>query len=177
MLEGFRPGVMDRLGLGYRDLEKVNPGIVYCSVSGYGQDGPYVKKAGHDINYLSIAGVIGFTGTMEGVPVVPGVQIADIGGGGMLAAFCILAALLAREKTGEGQYVDVAMMDGALSWLSMHAGKYFADGVAPGPGETMLNGGFPVTIYTGQKTGVTCHWVRWSRNFGQRFAGPWGGKN
>lgn len=143
ILEGFRPGVMDRLGLGYRDLEKINPGIIYCSISGYGQEGPFANKAGHDINYLALAGILSITGTREEVPAIPGVQIADIGGGAMLAAFCILAALFARERSGEGQYIDVAMMDGALSWLSMYAGKYFADGIDPGMGKTMLNGGIP----------------------------------
>lgn len=153
LLEGFRPGVMDKLGLGYSDLEKVNPGLVYCSISGYGQEGPARQKAGHDINYLALAGVLGFTGTRDGVLAVPGVQIADIGGGAMLAAFSILAALLAREKTGVGQYIDVAMMDGVISWLSMFAGKYFADGVNPGPGETMLNGGIPCYNLYGTKDG------------------------
>jgi len=140
VLEGFRPGVMDKLKLGYDDLRNINPKIIYCSISGYGQDGPYAQRAGHDVNYLSIAGIMGITGTKDGCPVIPGVQIADIGGGGLLAAFCILAAVVSREKTGRGQYIDVAMMDGAFSWLSIHAGKYFADGVIPVPAGERLNG-------------------------------------
>jgi len=140
VLEGFRPGVMDKLELGYKDLQRFNPKIIYCSISGYGQDGPYAHRAGHDLNYLSIAGIMSITGTKDGRPVIPGVQIADIGGGAMLAAFCILAAVVSRSKTGKGQYIDVSMMDGAFSWLSLHAGKYFADGMIPSPSGELLNG-------------------------------------
>ena len=142
VLEGFRPGVMEKLDLGYNDLAKINPGIIVCSISGYGQDGPFVEKAGHDLNYLSIAGITGFSGTRNGTPVISGVQIADIGGGGMLAAYCILAAIIAREKTGKGQYIDVAMMDGALAWMCMYAGKYFADGKTTRPSSELLTGQF-----------------------------------
>jgi crotonobetainyl-CoA:carnitine CoA-transferase CaiB-like acyl-CoA transferase len=140
VLESFRPGVMDKLGLGYETLRKINPQIIFCSISGYGQDGPFVEKAGHDISYLSIAGITGFTGTKDGRPVLPGIQIADIGGGGMLAAYSILAAVIARQKIGKGQYIDISMMDGAMSWLSMIAGKYFADGIGPKPAAEMFNG-------------------------------------
>jgi len=142
VLEGFRPGVMNKLKIGFKYLEKVNPRIIVCSISGYGQDGPYVNRAGHDVNYLSIAGVMGFTGTKEGKPVIPGVQIADIGGGGMLAAYCILAAIISREKTGKGQYIDISMMDGAMAWLSLYSGKYFVDGKNPKPSSERLTGQF-----------------------------------
>jgi len=140
VLEGFRPGVMEKLKLGYTDLKSINPKIIYCSISGYGQNGPYAQRAGHDLNYLSIAGVMSITGTRDGRPIIPGVQIADIGGGGLLAAFCILAAVVSRAKTGRGQSIDVSMMDGAFSWLSMHAGKYFADAILPGPSSELLSG-------------------------------------
>jgi len=140
VLEGFRPGVMDKMGIGYKVLEETNPNIVVCSISGYGQDGPYATRAGHDLNYLSIGGVTGFTGTKDGKPIILGVQIADIGGGGMLAAFCILAALIAREKMGRGQYIDVSMMDGVLPWVSLYLGKYFADGKNPRPSSEQLTG-------------------------------------
>jgi len=96
LLEGYRPGVMKKLGLGYSDLEEVNPRLVYCSISGYGQGGPLEHRAGHDINYLALAGILGFTGTREGVPSIPGVQVADVGGGAMPAVVSILAALMAR---------------------------------------------------------------------------------
>ena len=133
---------MDKMGIGFNDLIKVNPRIVVCSISGYGQNGPYAKKAGHDLNYLSIAGITGFTGTKEGKPIIPGVQIADIGGGGMLAAYCILAAIINRVKTGKGQYIDISMTDGALAWLCMYAGKYFVDGKSPKSSSELLTGQF-----------------------------------
>lgn len=142
VLEGFRPGVIDKLGIGYKDLEKINPMIVVCSISGYGQDGPYVNKAGHDMNYLSIAGITGVTGTRDGKPILPGIQIADVGGGGMLAAYCILAAIIGRDRIGKGQYIDVSMMDGVMAWLCMYAGKYFFDGKTPRPSRELLTGQF-----------------------------------
>ncbi len=142
-VEGFRPGVMARLGLSYEDVSKVNPAIVYCSISGYGQDGPYEQKAGHDINYVGYAGVLGFTGTKDGIPVVPAVQIGDLGGGGLLPAVGILAALHRASSTGKGDYLDIAMMDGVVSWLSIHAAKYFGGGGEPTWGSEVLNGSAP----------------------------------
>ena len=142
VVEGFRPGVMDKLGIGYKSLKEVNSGIIVCSISGYGQDGPFAQKAGHDWNYISIAGISGFTGTKEGKPIMPGVQIGDIGGGALQAAFCILAAIISREKTGRGQHIDIAMMDGALAWTGLYAGKYFVDGESPVPSREMLTGQF-----------------------------------
>jgi crotonobetainyl-CoA:carnitine CoA-transferase CaiB-like acyl-CoA transferase len=143
ILEGFRPGVVDRLGVGYDAVRKVNPEIIYCSISGFGQDGPYRDKVGHDINYIGIGGILGITGQRDGPPIIPGSQIADIGGGGMMAAIGILMALVHRQKTGKGQYIDVSMLDGVVSWLSMFASKYFVDGEIPEPGGMMLNGRFP----------------------------------
>jgi crotonobetainyl-CoA:carnitine CoA-transferase CaiB-like acyl-CoA transferase len=140
LLEGFRPGVMDRLGVGYQDLKKINPRIIFCSLSGYGQDGPYRERSGHDINYIGLAGILDVMGTKQGPPIIPGVQIADIGGGGMMAAIAILAAIVHREKTGEGQYLDVSMLDSVISWLSIHAGKYFMDKELPKRGEMPLSG-------------------------------------
>ena len=141
VLESFRPGVMDRLGISYENLKSVNPKIILCSISGYGQDGPYAKKAGHDVNYLSIAGILGFNGTKDGKPIIPGVQVADIGGG-LLSAFCIVAALLARERNAIGQHIDVSMMDGVFSWLCTHAEKYYFDRKLPRPSNEMLSGQF-----------------------------------
>lgn len=142
VLEGFRPGVARKLGVDYEALAEANPRIVYCSISGYGQDGPYAGQPGHDINYLGYAGVLGMTGNAGGPPVVPGVQIADIGGGALTAAAGILLALLARERTGRGQFVDVAMLDGVISWLPTLAGGYFAGGEVPARGKTWLTGGY-----------------------------------
>src|SRR6266581_4084174 len=114
VLEGSRPGA------DYATLRALNPRLVYCSISGYGQDGPYRDRVGHDVNYLGFAGVIGLTGTAGGPPVIPGVQIADIGGGTLMAAVGILAAVIARDRTGRGQHVDIAMCDGAFAWNVYH---------------------------------------------------------
>ncbi len=142
ILEGFRPGVMDNLGLGYDALKAINKRIIYCALTGYGQDGPYKNVAGHDINYLAIAGVLGMQGIKNGRPMLAGIQIADLAGGALMALSGILLALLARQKTGEGQFVDIAMLDGAVSLLAQHAGNYFGDGREPRRGELNLNGGY-----------------------------------
>ncbi|MGN6373486.1 MAG: CaiB/BaiF CoA transferase family protein [Solirubrobacteraceae bacterium] len=146
VLESFRPGVLDRLGVGYERMREVNPGIVYCAISGYGQSGPKRDAPGHDMNYLGLIGLLGLTGEADGPPVQAAGQIADIGGGSLMAAFGILAALRERDGSpgnpgsGEGQLVDVSMADGALSWLAMVAGAYLADGAAPRRGEQQLAG-------------------------------------
>jgi alpha-methylacyl-CoA racemase len=140
LLESFRPGVMDRLGVGYETLREINPGLVYCAITGYGQDGPLRDRAGHDMNYLGRVGLLGLTGEADGPPVQAAAQIADIGGGALTAAFGILAALRARDRTGEGQFVDSSMADGALSWLAMVAARAFAEGAAPRRGGLELAG-------------------------------------
>jgi crotonobetainyl-CoA:carnitine CoA-transferase CaiB-like acyl-CoA transferase len=143
LIEQFRPGVMDRLGVGYEDLKKINPRILYCSLTGYGQSGPYRDLAGHDLNYIGLAGVLGLTGQKGGPPVIPGVQIADLVGGGLYAVIGILSALMARQKTGRGQYIDISMFDGVVSLLPDSAALYFAEGKAPRAGERRLGGGLP----------------------------------
>jgi crotonobetainyl-CoA:carnitine CoA-transferase CaiB-like acyl-CoA transferase len=140
LVEGNRPGVMDRLGVGYERLAQENPGLVYCAITGYGQDGPYRDRSGHDMNYLGLVGLLGLTGEKDGPPVQAAGQIADLGGGGLMAAFAILAALRERDRSGHGQLVDVSMADGALSWLALVAGRYFADGLVPKRGELELAG-------------------------------------
>jgi alpha-methylacyl-CoA racemase len=140
LLESFRPGVMDRLGVGYEALRAVNPRLVYCAITGYGQDGPLRDRAGHDMNYLGRVGLLGLTGDADGPPVQAAGQIADIGGGALTAAFGILAALRERDRTGLGQLVDASMADGALSWLAMVAARAFAEGRAPRRGEVELAG-------------------------------------
>ena len=117
LLEGFRPGVVDRLGVGYETVQKVNPKIIYCSITGYGQDGPFRERAGHDVNYLSYAGVLDLIGEADRPPSIPGVPIADIAGGSMNAAIGILLALFARQNTGKGQYIDISMTDGMVAFL------------------------------------------------------------
>jgi crotonobetainyl-CoA:carnitine CoA-transferase CaiB-like acyl-CoA transferase len=158
VLESFRPGVLDRLGVGYERMRAENPGIVYCAISGYGQDGPKRDASGHDMNYLGLVGLLGLTGERGGEPVQAAGQIADIGGGALMAAFGILAALRERDGaapqpaaggklacagqhgSGEGQLVDVSMADGSLSWLAMVAATYFADGNVPRRGDLPLAG-------------------------------------
>ncbi len=128
LLESFRPGVLDRLGVGYEVLREENPGLVYCAISGYGQNGPNRDRSGHDMNYLGLNGVLGLTGEEGGPPVQSGAQIADLGGGALMAAFGVMAALHERRTSGEGQFVDISMTDGSMAWLGMLAGKFFADG-------------------------------------------------
>jgi alpha-methylacyl-CoA racemase len=142
VLEGYRPGVLDRLGCGYEALREANPRLVYCAITGYGQTGPNTQRAGHDMNYLGLTGLLGMTGEPGGRPIQSAGQIADLGGGGLMAAFGVLAALRERERSDEGQLVDVSMTDGALSWLAMVAAAYLRDGRVPGRGDGQLNGGF-----------------------------------
>ncbi len=143
ILEGFRPGVTERLGIDYATMAKINPRLVYCSISGYGQDGPYRNKVGHDINYLGYAGVLGVSGPPDGPPVSAGVQIADIGGGAQMAVIGMLAALLARDHTGRGQFVDVSMMDGAVTWNVFHILMQLVSGQQPQRSMTRLTGHHP----------------------------------
>ncbi len=119
VIEGFRPGVVQRLGVDYDTVAQVNPRIVYCSITGYGQTGPYADRAGHDVNYLSVSGILELIGDPDEPPAIPGVQLADIAGGGMNAAIGILLALTARNQTGKGQYIDISMTDGLLGFLSI----------------------------------------------------------
>jgi crotonobetainyl-CoA:carnitine CoA-transferase CaiB-like acyl-CoA transferase len=140
VLESFRPGVLDRLGVGYEAMRAANPRIVYCAITGYGQDGPLRDRAGHDMNYLGLVGLLALSGARDGPPVQAAGQIADLGGGALMAAFGILAALREAERTGEGQVVDVAMTDGALAWLAMVAARHFAAGQTPSRGDLELAG-------------------------------------
>ena len=143
VVEGFRPGVMGRLGAGYEKVRSINPRAVYCSVSGYGQDGPYSQMAGHDINYISFAGALGLIGPQNGRPAIPLNLIADYAGGGLCGAVGILAALMAREKTGKGQYVDIAMSEGVLYMLSGLVSDVLSRGILAERGGNRLNGGAP----------------------------------
>jgi alpha-methylacyl-CoA racemase len=142
LLESFRPGVMDRLGVGYARLRTENPRLVYCAITGYGQDGPLRDRAGHDINYLALGGLLGLTGASGGAPIQAAGQIADVGGGGLMAAVGILMALRERERSGEGQLVDCSMFDGALSWLALVAAELLRTGDEPRRGELPLAGRF-----------------------------------
>ncbi|MCB1165849.1 MAG: CoA transferase [Leptospiraceae bacterium] len=143
LLEGFRPGTLEEMGIGYSQLKARFPRLIYCAISGYGATGPSRDRAGHDGNYIAESGLLHLTGSAEGPPVLPGVQIADTAGGSLLALSGILAALFARERTGKGQFVDTGMMDGAFSLLSIHAGELSASGELPGRGKMDLSGGLP----------------------------------
>jgi alpha-methylacyl-CoA racemase len=141
LVESFRPGVLERLGVGFEVLRQANPALVYCPITGYGQDGPNRDRAGHDMNYLGLNGVLGLTGEAGGAPIQSGAQIADLGGGGLMAAIGILAALQEARRSGQGQMVDISMTDGSLAWLVMEAGRYFGSGEVPQRGNIMLSGG------------------------------------
>ncbi|WP_375765997.1 CoA transferase [Archangium gephyra] len=145
LVESFRPGVMDKLGLGWSVLHAENPRLVYCAISGYGQTGPDRLKAGHDLNYAARAGVLGYGGEADGAPAFPGVQLGDIGGGSLFALVGILAALHERERTGQGRFVDVSMTDGSTAFLHMHLAARLFMGEQGQPlrrGRETLNGGF-----------------------------------
>jgi crotonobetainyl-CoA:carnitine CoA-transferase CaiB-like acyl-CoA transferase len=141
VVEEFRPGVAKRLGIDYDTLRQRNPRLIYCAVTGYGQYGPYKDLAGHDINYIAMAGCLGMIGVPGGPPVIPHNIIADFAGGGMQGAIGVLAALMARERTGRGQFVDIAMTDGVYSLLVSQLSTYFATGIVPQRGDTQLDGG------------------------------------
>jgi crotonobetainyl-CoA:carnitine CoA-transferase CaiB-like acyl-CoA transferase len=127
ILEGLRPGVVSRLKIGFEDIRKVKPDIIYCSISGFGQDGPYRDKPGHDMNYLALSGYFSIPGQIGILPSRPGIPVVDLCSG-MFAATSILAALLFRKETGEGQYIDVAMFDAITSWTSTRFGRFFIKG-------------------------------------------------
>lgn len=141
LIESFRPGVMERLGLGYERLRAASPGLIYCAITGFGQDGPAAQRAGHDIGYIARAGVLGLTGPAEGPPQVPGVQMADIAGGGLFAVSGILAALHARARTGEGRLVDVSMTEGSVMLAAFGLMSALAGDGGQASGRGALNGG------------------------------------
>lgn len=145
LVESFRPGVMEKLGLSYDALSAENPRLVYCAISGYGSTGPDRLKAGHDLNYIARAGVLGYGGEKGGAPAMPGVQLGDIGGGSLFALVGILAALYERQRTGLGRFVDISMTEGALAFLHMHLAARLALGAEGAPlerGAESLNGGY-----------------------------------
>lgn len=131
IIEGFRPGVTKRLGVDYETLKNINKRIIYCSITGYGQSGPYRDKVGHDVNYLGYAGALSLIGEKEGIPAIPVFQVADIVGGGMNAAIGILLAIIAREQIGEGQYIDISMVDGVIALLTIPVSTYLLSGEVP----------------------------------------------
>ncbi|RLU02705.1 MAG: CoA transferase [Ketobacter sp.] len=141
VIEQFRPGVMDRLGVGYEALKAENPGLIFCSITGYGQTGPYKQRAGHDLNYLSIAGVTAYNGRQGSGPAPINVQVADVAGGSYHSVMSILAAVIHRQQTGEGQHIDISMTDAAFSMHALTAPPALVGGLEPGLENTQLNGG------------------------------------
>jgi len=174
VIESFRPGVLDRLGVGYERLRQENAGLVYCAITGYGQTGPNTQRAGHDMNYLGLNGLLGLTGEPGGRPIQSAGQIADIGGGALMAAFGVMAALHERARSGEGQLVDVSMTDGSLAWLAMEAARHFCDGQVQRRGELMLAGRLVCYLpYEAADGWVTCgalepkFWAAFCRGVGR----------
>ena len=143
LVEEMRPGVAKRLGIDYDTLKEMNPRLIYCAVTGYGQTGPYAKLAGHDLNYIAQAGALGLIGDQDGNPVIPQNLVADYAGGGMHGAVGVLTALFAREKTGRGQFVDIAMMDGSMYLIVQFLSAYYESGAIPQRGKSMAGGGTP----------------------------------
>ena len=147
VIEQFRPGVMQRFGLGYEDLKAINPKVIYCSITGYGQTGPLKDRAGHDINYLALSGLASYSGRKETGPVLSGTQLADIAGGSHHAVMGIMAAVIQRQATGEGQFVDISMTDCAFALNAMSGAAGLAADSSPKAGEEMLNGGIFYDYY------------------------------
>jgi alpha-methylacyl-CoA racemase len=143
VLESFRPGVLERLGLGYTQLKEINPRLVYCAISGYGQDGPYRLRAGHDLNYAGYAGLLDYNRGSNGEPAMPPTQLGDLAGGSFMSVIGIMAALLGRAQTGEGRMVDVSMTEGVMALLPLVATAFLNTGKAPRPGTSPLDGGLP----------------------------------
>ncbi|HEY7355868.1 MAG TPA: CaiB/BaiF CoA-transferase family protein, partial [Ktedonobacterales bacterium] len=143
VLESFRPGVLERLGVGYPQLREINPGIIYCAISGYGQKGPYAQRAGHDLNYLGYAGLLHHNREGHAPPTMPATQLADIAGGALPAVIGILAALAGRANSDKGRFVDVSMMENALALMPLLAATTLNTGKEPAPGAGQLNGGLP----------------------------------
>ena len=141
VIESFRPGVMARLGVGWDALERRNPRVVLCSISGYGQVGPYVERAGHDLNYIGLAGVLAMSGAAAGAPAMPGVQDADLAGGALWGATAVLGALVGRGRTGRGAHLDISMTEGALALLCAEMGNVDSGADLPTRGSATLNGG------------------------------------
>ncbi|MDX1648605.1 MAG: CaiB/BaiF CoA-transferase family protein, partial [Myxococcota bacterium] len=141
VVESFRPGVVERLGIGYEAVRAANPGIVYCATTGYGQEGPDARHAGHDLDYLAVGGYLATSGPRaDGGPPLPGATLADAAAGGMHAALAVVAALLRRTRTGEGAYLDVAGADGVLQLMALYVDLHLATGARPAPGHDVLTG-------------------------------------
>ena len=175
VIEAFRPGVMDRLGVGYEALSRINPALIYCSITGYGQTGPYRDRAGHDINYLALAGIMSHTGRKESGPLPLGIQVADVAGGSFGAVAAILAAVIHRTQTGKGQHVDISMFDMSLAQNALAAGHYLVSGRHSGYEDNWLNGGGFYDVYRtrdGRYLSVGCLEPKFWKGFCEAIGHP-----
>jgi alpha-methylacyl-CoA racemase len=154
LIEQFRPGVMAKFGLDYLSLEELNPSLIYCSLTGYGQTGPLTSRAGHDINYLSRSGLMSYSGRKETGPVLTGMQIADVASGSYNSIIGLLSAVIYRQNTGLGQHVDISMTDGMIAFTAMVGASFLTDGIEPGREGHLLNGG---SLYDFYETEDRCY--------------------
>lgn len=168
-VENTRPGNLSKIGLGYEDLSRINPRIVYCSITGFGQDGPYRDIPAHDINFLALSGILGLIGEKGRAPVIPDIQIAGAGAGGMNAAMGILSALLRRERTGKGQYIDAAILDGLVPYLTLTMCQFMHHGKQPRRGESLVGGGYAFWNVYRTKDGRHITLGCWERKYWENF--------
>jgi len=174
IVESFRPGVMDRLGIGYNPLREINPRVIYCAISGFGQNGPKKEKALHDLNCLAVSGALSITG--EEAPSIPGIQIADTSSA-LFSVISILTAYIARGKTGQGQFIDVSMTDGVISLLSIHLIKFFVDSKIPEGGRMQFDGQFPYYRVYKTKDGKYMTLAALEKKFWEKFCTAIGRKD
>ncbi len=147
IIEQFRPGVMDKLGFGYQEIHEINPKVIYCSLTGYGQTGAYANRAGHDINYMALSGVESFSGKKDTGPALSGIQVADLGSGSKNLCIAVLAAYIRRLRTGEGEYVDISITDGVFAMTAFQTSQFLAGAVEPAAENEFLNGGSVYDFY------------------------------
>ena len=169
LVENTRPGNLAKIGLGYDDVARVNPRIVYCSITGFGQDGPYRDIPAHDINFLALSGILGLIGEKGRAPAVPDIQIAGAGAGGMNAALGIVSALLRRERTGRGQYIDAAILDGLTPYLTLSMCQYMHERKLPRRGESLVSGGYAFWNVYRTKDGRYISLGCWERKYWENF--------